>query len=224
MDRKINIAIDGHSSCGKSTLAKDLAKELGYVYIDSGAMYRAVALYVLENNIDINDRSKIISSLDHISIAIEYPNGNFLIKLNGTDITDRIKQMDVSSIVSEVAAISEVRKKLVELQQSLGKNKAVVMDGRDISTVVFPEAELKLFVTASIDVRGERRFLELLQKGTEVDINEVKSNLKHRDHVDSTREDSPLTQTEDAILIDNSYLTREEQLVLAKKLALDLIQ
>ncbi len=223
MNRKINIAIDGHSSCGKSTLAKELARALGYVYIDSGAMYRAVSLFVLENKIDISDNNQVISALDNINIEIEYPSGNFIIKLNGKDVTERIKQMDVSNIVSEVAAISRVRKKLVDLQQSLGKNKAVVMDGRDISTVVFPDAELKLFVTANIDVRAERRYLELNQKSIEVDIDEIKSNLKHRDHIDSSRKDSPLMQTEDAILIDNSYMSKEEQLDLVKKLALDLI-
>jgi len=216
---KINIAIDGHSSCGKSTLARDLARALDYIYIDSGAMYRAVALYMLEHDVDISNSESVIAKLDDIRIGIKYPEGQFLIELNGKNITDRIKAMDVSAIVSEVAAISEVRSKLVELQQKLGADKCVVMDGRDIGTVVFPDAELKLFVTASLDVRAQRRYDELKAKGIEVDLDEVSRNLQHRDHIDSTREDSPLVQAEDALLLDNSHWTREQQLEEALTLA-----
>jgi cytidylate kinase len=205
-------------------LAKDLARKLSYVYIDSGAMYRAVALYVLEENIDLNSPSEILQSLDKIDIRIQYPEGQFKIYLNNVDVTERIKLMDVSSIVSQVAAISEVRKKLVQMQKKMGKDKAVVMDGRDIGSVVFPKAELKLFVTASIDVRTNRRFLELSQKGHTPILEEVRKNLIHRDKIDSTREDSPLIMTEDAVLIDNSLMTKEEQLILAYKLAKESIQ
>ena len=224
MQKKITIAIDGHSSCGKSTLAKDLASRLSYVYIDSGAMYRAVSLYVLENSIDIQDNMALESALDEITIKIQYPEGQFKIFLNDNDVTERIKQMDVSSIVSEVAAVSMVRRKLVSIQQKLGKDKAVVMDGRDIGSIVFPKAELKLFVTANTDVRSERRYLELSSKGLQPSMDEVRQNLQHRDRIDSTREDSPLIQTDDAILIDNSLMTKEEQLLLALKLAEERIQ
>jgi len=161
---KINIAIDGHSSCGKSTLAKDLAATLGYVYIDSGAMYRSVALYLINNNHPITSKEVTDEILDQIDIGITTSAGKFCILLNGIDVTKRIISIDVSSIVSEVAAMSQVRRKLVEIQQRLGKSKGVVMDGRDIGSVVFPDAELKLFVTADIDVRTQRRFLELKEK------------------------------------------------------------
>ena len=217
--KDINIAIDGHSSCGKSTLAKQLAKALSYVYIDSGAMYRAIALYTINKQIDVKDIDTLVQALDDISIDISYPEGRFSIKLNDVEVTERIKNMDVSSIVSEVAAISEVRRKLVELQQQLGKSKRVVMDGRDIGTVVFPDAELKLFVTASLQVRAQRRYDELTNKGIEVTLEEVEQNLEHRDHIDSTREDSPLLQADDAILIDNSYLNKVQQLEKALDLA-----
>ena len=214
---KINIAIDGHSSCGKSTLAKDLAKSIGYTYIDSGAMYRAVALYFLNNKIK-PDSPQAIESLDKILLDLKTIDGKFNIFLQGKNVTERIIALDVSSIVSQVAAISEVRRKLVEIQQELGKNKGVVMDGRDIGSVVFPDAELKLFVTANIEVRTYRRFLELEQKNMPSTFEEVQANLLKRDHIDSSRADSPLTLTEGAVLIDNSYMDKEEQLYLVKKL------
>jgi cytidylate kinase len=215
---KINIAIDGHSSCGKSTLAKDIAKKLGYIYIDSGAMYRAVALYYIENGISIENTEEAIQTLAQIHIDLKSIDNKFCIHLNGTDVTQRIIAIDVSSIVSEVAAISAVRRKLVQLQQAAGRNKGVVMDGRDIGTVVFPNAELKLFITANIDVRTERRYLELKAKGMTADYEAVRYNLNHRDNIDSSRDDSPLLKAEDAILIDNSYMTKEEQLFLVEKL------
>ena len=215
----INIAIDGHSSCGKSTLARELALILGYVYIDSGAMYRAVALYCLDHNIDLQDPTQVSAALNNIDIKIHYPQGKFQIILDQVDITDRIIQLDVSSIVSEVATLSAVRRKLVEIQQQLGAQKGVVMDGRDIGTVVFPDAELKLFITANIDVRTERRFKELKDKNLPAPAAEVRKNLLSRDHIDSTRADSPLKMAEDAILIDNSYMDRPEQLYLALQLA-----
>ncbi|MDA8692950.1 (d)CMP kinase [Saprospiraceae bacterium] len=218
MKKNINIAIDGHSSCGKSTLAKDIAKSLSYIYIDSGAMYRAVALYVLNNNIDLNDEEALLSSLDRINIEMKTNRGQFEILLNGEVVTERIIAIDVSSIVSEVAAKSSVRKKLVKVQQQLGQNKGVVMDGRDIGTVVYPNAEVKFFVTADVEVRTQRRYDELQAKGMPTPYDEVKTNLTHRDGIDSTRKDSPLVQASDAILIDNSYMGREEQLFIALKI------
>jgi cytidylate kinase len=217
MKKKINIAIDGHSSCGKSTLAKEIAKTLSYTYIDSGAMYRAVALYILNNNIDLKNDQLLQEALDAVNIEMKTKDGHFLIFLNGQDITQRIIAIDVSSIVSEVASKSMVRTKLVRIQQDLGQNKGVVMDGRDIGTVVFPDAEVKLFVTADVDVRTQRRYDELKLKGMDTAYEKVKENLSHRDHIDSTREDSPLTMSSDAILIDNSYMDREEQLFIALK-------
>ena len=218
-ENRINIAIDGHSSCGKSTLAKQLAAALGYLYIDSGAMYRAVSLYFLNNKVDISDPHQVQSALGEIHIAMENRNGSFKIDLNGTDVTNRIIQLDVSSIVSEVAALSVVRRKLVDIQKEQGIHKGVVMDGRDIGTVVYPTAELKLFVSAQIEVRTQRRYIELKEKNMETPYDDVRQNLLHRDHIDSTRADSPLRQAENAILIDNSFMDREEQLYLCLKLA-----
>ncbi len=217
--KRINIAIDGHSSCGKSTLAKQLAAALGYLYIDSGAMYRAVCLYFLQNDINLSDKKQVSMALDQVNISMENNEGTFLIQLNGKDVTNRIIRLDVSSKVSEVAALSIVRRKLVEIQKQQGIHKGVVMDGRDIGTVVYPSAELKLFVTAEIEVRTQRRFIELKEKNMETPYDAVRQNLMHRDHIDSTREDSPLKQAEDAILLDNSFMNREEQLFLCLKLA-----
>ena len=218
MENRINIAIDGFSSCGKSTLAKDLANALGYMYIDSGAMYRAVTLYFINNNVDFTHGDQILQALSKIQLDIEHTSDGFRMLLDGNDVTDQIVSIKVSQSVSEVAAISAVRKKLVEIQQILGQQKGVVMDGRDIGTVVFPEAEVKIFVTADVDIRAQRRFDELVRRGMPAPIETVKSNLKHRDHIDSTREDSPLTQADDAILLDNSFMSREEQLFVAKKI------
>ena len=208
----INIAIDGYSSCGKSTLAKDLAKALNYTYIDSGAMYRAVTLYILNNDLvkgeEIFDVKK---ALANINIQFKFENELNITYLNGVNVEQAIRGMHVSENVSVVAAIPEVRRKLVEHQQGLGSSKSVVMDGRDIGTVVFPDAELKIFVTADIEVRTKRRFEELTSQGVEVSYDEIKDNLHERDLIDSTREDSPLYQAEDAILIDNTYLSKEEQ-------------
>lgn len=210
--KKINIAIDGYSSCGKSTLAKDLAKELDYKYIDSGAMYRAVTLFLIRENVDISNHEEVAEQLHHINVYFEYKNGQPITFLNGTNVETEIRKMHVANYVSHVAVISAVRKKLVSQQQFLGKNKGVVMDGRDISTVVFPDAELKIFVTAEIDIRADRRYQELKAKGIEGNLEDIRANLRDRDFIDSTRDDSPLTQTEDAILLDNSNLDRESQL------------
>ena len=220
---RIIIAIDGHSSCGKSTLAKALAKKLNYLYMDSGAMYRAVALYCIENNIDPQNNIAVTDRLADIKLEITHENNQFSIKLNGQEVTQRIIAADVSGIVSYIAAVPEVRRKLVKIQQRVGDDSGIVMDGRDIGTVVFPQAELKLFITADVDIRAMRRYQELLEKGHSTSLTSVKENLLNRDHIDSTREDSPLTQADDAILIDNSYMDREEQLFLCHKLALEAI-
>lgn len=210
---KIIIAIDGHSACGKSTLAKDLASHLNYVYVDSGAMYRAVTYYLLENNISFREGPELETALSQINILQSVnPDGLQTTWLNEEIVEEAIRSMKVSSHVSEVAALSSVRHKLVEEQRKMGIHKGIVMDGRDIGTVVFPEAELKIFLTASENVRVERRLLELMDKGINATYEEIKSNLRQRDHIDSTRKDSPLTKAIDARLLDNSDLTREGQL------------
>lgn len=213
----ITIAIDGFSSCGKSTLAKDLAKSLGYIFIDSGAMYRAVALFAMnENFISDNkiNQEALIDSLINIDLYFELNSNTNSpeIVLNGINAEAEIRTPRVASIVSKVAAIKEVREKLVFEQRKMGAQGGIVMDGRDIASVVFPNAELKLFITASTEIRVERRYKELIAKGIETTKEEVKFNLQERDLIDSTREESPLIQTDDAIVIDNTALTREEQL------------
>lgn len=217
MASKITIAIDGFSSTGKSTVAKQLAKELGYIYVDTGAMYRTVALYALQNNFAKQgevDVEKLIDNLDKVNIDFKYNNqlGFSEVYLNGENVETEIRGMEVSSYVSKVASISAVRQKLVALQQEMGKAKGIVMDGRDIGTVVFPNAELKLFMTASAQTRAQRRFDELQAKGnTEVSYQEVYNNVVERDTLDTTRADSPLEMAKDAVEIDNSNLSREEQ-------------
>lgn len=221
--KKIIIAIDGYSSCGKSTLAKALAARLHYAYIDSGAMYRAVTLYFLRHQISLEDNHQVLQALDSIHIHFErHPTGNRTF-LNGEDVEEQIRAMDVSEWVSPVAAISAVRKALVLLQQAMGQRKGIVMDGRDIGTVVFPHAELKLFITAETEERVRRRYLELTAKGIAISVDAVRNNLIERDHIDSTRADSPLRQADDAIIIDNTHLTPEAQLEKAQALALPLI-
>lgn len=216
MKNKITIAIDGYAACGKSTLAKDLAKALGYTFIDSGAMYRAVALYCLEKQlIDENgvvDQAQLEKSIAELRIEISSDQKVFL---NQADITEAIRTPKVAAIVSKIAAIKVVRQKLVEQQQALGKAGGIVMDGRDIGSVVFPNAELKLFVTASDAIRTQRRLAELHSKGELQTEAEVLANLKSRDHQDSTRAESPLVQVADAIVLDTSDLNREEQLAWA---------
>jgi len=206
------IAIDGFSSCGKSTVAKALAKELNFVFIDSGAMYRAVTLYIQKNNIDITDETAISHALENIHIDFIPNPDKTQILLNNEDVSEAIRTMEVSEYVSEVSALKAVRKAMVKQQQKLGKKRNIVMDGRDIGTTVFPDADLKIFMTASPQVRAERRFAELSAKGEVLTMEEVKENLTHRDHIDSTREESPLRQADDAIVLDNSELNQEEQL------------
>ncbi len=215
--KKITIAVDGHSSCGKSTLARDLAAKLRYTYVDSGAMYRAVTLYFLRRGIKLEDREALAAALSDIVIRFAAADNHTL--LNGQDVEQEIREAAVSGFVSQVAAVSAVRRALVRLQQEMGREKGLVMDGRDIGTVVFPDAELKIFLTAELGVRVRRRYEELKSKGIAATLEEVKENLNMRDHIDSTREDSPLRQAEDAIVIDNSHLSREQQLSEALKLA-----
>lgn len=216
MTKKITIAIDGFSSTGKSTLAKQLAKQLGYIYVDTGAMYRAVALFAMQNNfISVNylDKVSLVNNLKNIVLEFKFNAdlGFAEMYLNEQNVEKEIRTIEVSNFVSKVAEISEVRSKLVEQQQEMGKNKAIVMDGRDIGTVVFPDAELKIFMTASAETRAQRRFDELQQKGDSVTYEAVLKNVQDRDYIDVHRADSPLVIAKEAIEIDNSYLSREEQ-------------
>lgn len=214
---KIVIAIDGHSSCGKSTVAKELAKILGYIYIDSGAMYRAVTLFALRNQLIVNkipDEKKLIEALKNVKITFRWDEktGKNTTFLNGENVEEEIRQIVVSENVSPVSAIAGVRAEMVKQQRENGRNKGIVMDGRDIGTVVFPDAELKIFMTASPEIRAERRFKELQDKGLQVDFDEILSNVLERDKIDSTRDASPLRKAGDAYVLDNSNLTREAQL------------
>ena len=220
----ITIAIDGFSSTGKSTLAKQLANHLGYVYVDTGAMYRAVTYFAMQNHLvgeDFLNKEGLIQKLAEIKLHFQFnPELGFAeMYLNNINVELQIRTIEVSRLVSKIAEISEVRAKLVEQQQAMGKNKGIVMDGRDIGTVVFPDAELKLFMTASAHTRAKRRFDELVDKGQNVSYDEVLQNVEERDYIDTHREDSPLVKAEDAIEIDNSTLTKKEQF----DLVLDLI-
>ena len=214
--KKITIAVDGFSSSGKSTMAKDLAKEIGYTYIDTGAMYRAVTLYCIQHNIFSGDQideerlKQAMSDID-ISFRLNSETGRPDTYLNGVNVEKEIRGMNVANLVSPVAKLGFVRRELVAKQQEMGQNKGVVMDGRDIGTVVFPDAELKIFVTASPEVRAQRRVDELKEKGLDVSYDEVLENVKTRDHIDSTREESPLRQAEDALVLDNSQMSLAEQ-------------
>lgn len=206
------IAIDGYSSCGKSTLARAVACELGYTYIDSGAMYRAVAFYFLQKNIDLEDSKAISRALDEIKIDLKTGREDVRVFLNGQDISEAIRQMPVSNLVSRVSALPEVRHKMVNLQREMGRTGNIVMDGRDIGTVVFPHASLKVFMTADPRIRARRRYDELQARGLRVSIEEVYRNLLHRDREDTTRIESPLVKAADALVLDNSHMTRREQL------------
>lgn len=221
---KITIAIDGFSSCGKSTLAKALAKKLNYIFIDSGAMYRGVSLFCIENKISVNNEVNeelLIQNLPNIEIHFEFNKETLSpeLILNGVNVENKIRKIEVASIVSKVASIKEVRQRLVFEQQKMGKKGGIVMDGRDIGSVVFPNAELKLFVTADPETRAKRRFLELSATDKLITIEEISYNLEERDRIDSTRKESPLRQANDAFLLDNSNLNQEEQLELVYKLA-----
>lgn len=220
MSKKIIITIDGWSSCGKSTLAKQLSKKLGYVYIDSGAMYRAITLYFLRNHTDWTDKNEVKEALKQIHLHFEYNDKSEQseMTLNDENVEYVIRDLVIAEKVSEVASIAEVRKFAVKQQQQMGKKKGIVMDGRDIGTTVFPDAELKIFMTADISVRVERRFKEMFEKNPNISIEEVKSNLEMRDYIDSNREVSPLRQASDAILLDNTNISMEQQLNFALKL------
>ena len=214
--KKITIAIDGHSSCGKSTMAKDLAREVGYVYVDTGAMYRSVTLYALRNDLFTDDGIKedeLRRQMPNIQISFKFnaETGRPDTYLNGELVEDKIRTMEVSSHVSPIATLGFVREAMVAQQQQMGKDKGVVMDGRDIGTVVFPDAELKIFVTASAEVRAQRRYDELKGKGMEADYNDILKNVQERDYIDSHREVSPLKKADDAIELDNSHMTIPEQ-------------
>jgi cytidylate kinase len=215
--QKIIVTIDGFSSCGKSTLAKQLATELNYVFVDSGAMYRAITLYFLRNHVDWYNQEQVVQALEGIDLDFRYneQSGESNMFLNNENVEPLIRDMLVSESVSEVSTIKEVREFAVAQQQKLGKRKGIVMDGRDIGTTVFPKAELKIFVTADAAVRVERRFKELFEKNPNITIEEVKTNLEMRDYIDSTREVSPLRKADDAVILDNSNLTREGQLKIA---------
>lgn len=214
--KKITIAIDGFSSCGKSTMAKDLAREIGYIYIDSGAMYRAVTLYCIENGLVDGkkiDTDKLREAMKDICISFQLnaETGRPDTYLNGVNVESKIRTMEVSSLVSPVAVLDFVREAMVAQQQAMGKEKGIVMDGRDIGTTVFPDAELKIFVTASAEIRAQRRYDELKAKGQEASYEEILANVKERDYIDQNREVSPLRKADDAILLDNSNLTIAEQ-------------
>ncbi|MBC7534148.1 MAG: (d)CMP kinase [Ferruginibacter sp.] len=220
MSKKIIITIDGWSACGKSTLAKQMAKKLGYVYIDSGAMYRAITLYFLRNHTDWTDKSAVKDALKQVHLHFEFTEKSQQseIILNDENVEYVIRDLVIAEKVSEVATIADVRKFAVKQQQRMGSQKGIVMDGRDIGTTVFPDAELKIFMTADIPVRVERRFKEMFEKNPNITIEEVKSNLEMRDYIDSNREVSPLRRADDAVLLDNTDVTMEQQLSFALKL------
>ena len=227
MNKKITIAIDGFSSTGKSTLAKQLANHLGYIYVDTGAMYRAVTLFAMQNgyiNVESFDKQTLINSLPNIKLQFKFNAdlGFAEMYLNDVNVETEIRTIEVSNFVSKVAEVSEVRAKLVEQQKEMGKDKGIVMDGRDIGTVVFPDAELKIFMTASATTRAKRRYDELVAKGDKVTFEEVLKNVEERDYIDTHREDSPLVMAEDAVEIDNSHLNREEQFALVLDLVNDM--
>ncbi|MFT5148251.1 MAG: cytidylate kinase [Flavobacteriales bacterium] len=227
-DKKlINVAIDGHSSCGKSTLAKNLAEELGYIYIDTGAMFRAVSLFALENELvhdGIVDVERLVRVLPLVNIDFQDINGSLEILLNDKPVGKEIRSMRVSNIVSPVSTIKEVRDKLLNIQQELGKNKGVIMDGRDIGTVVFPDAELKVFLTASAEVRAKRRTLELENRGLSTPYKVVFDNLRERDYIDSNRDIAPLKMADDAVMIDNSEMSLEESLAMVRDKIKEVLQ
>lgn len=212
MTNNLVIAIDGYSSCGKSTLAKALARKLHFIYIDTGAMYRAVTLFFLRNHIDLNDDHMVADALKKIRISFRSKNYQTFVTLNDEDVSDEIRRMEVSEQVSEVSAIKAVRQEMVKQQQRMGRSKNIVMDGRDIGTTVFPDAKVKIFMTADPKVRAERRYKELTARGEDISLEEVFENIAHRDYLDTTRKESPLTRAHDAIILDNTELTEEQQL------------
>jgi cytidylate kinase len=224
--QKIIVAIDGYAGCGKSSTAKAVASQLGYMYIDSGAMYRAVTLFFIRNQVDVNSREAVALALAQIDLSFQKnnDNGRYEIYLNGEAVESAIRDMKVAGQVSAVSALKPVRQQMVALQQAMGQNKGIVMDGRDIGTVVFPQAELKIFMTASIQVRAQRRKLELSEKGVEVPLAEIEENLVQRDLQDTTRQESPLVKAHDSVEVDTSGLKFEEQVATIVKYAHERIQ
>ena len=212
MSKNIIVAIDGYSSCGKSTLAKALAKKLHFIYVDSGAMYRAVTLFFIRNKVNINDEKEIEKALNDIHLNFHSRDYQTHITLNDEEVSEEIRQMPVSEIVSEISAVRLVRKEMVKQQQRMGKSKNIVMDGRDIGTTVFPFAEVKIFMTADPKIRAERRYKELKAKGETTSLEDIFDNLAHRDYLDTTRKESPLTRAKDAIVLDNTTLNEKQQL------------
>ena len=208
----IVVAIDGYSSCGKSTLAKALAKKLHFVYIDSGAMYRAVTLYFIRNNVDLNNPAAVEKALSEVHLNFHSRDYQTHITLNDEEVSEEIRQMPVSEQVSSVSAIRSVRREMVKQQQRMGRSKNIIMDGRDIGTAVFPDAQIKIFMTADPNIRAERRYRELTTNGETVSLEEVFENLAHRDYQDTTRKESPLVRAHDAIILDNTEMSEEEQL------------
>ena len=215
MNHNIVVAIDGYSSCGKSTLAKALAKKLHFIYIDSGSMYRAVTLYFQRKKIDVTNEQDVTNALKDIHLNFHSKDYQTHITLNDEEVSEEIRNMPVSEMVSEVSAIKAVRKEMVKQQQRMGRSKNIVMDGRDIGTTVFPEAQVKIFMTADPKIRAERRFKELSAKNQTITLEEVFENLAHRDYQDTTRKESPLTRAEDALILDNTDLTEQQQLEFA---------
>ncbi len=216
MKQNLVIAIDGYSSCGKSTLAKALAKELGFIYIDSGAMYRAITLYFIRNKVDHTDQEEVKNALKSIELNFHAKDYQTHITLNGEEVSDEIRLMPVSDLVSPVSAVKAVRYEMVKQQQRMGKSKNIVMDGRDIGTTVFPDAKVKFFMTADPKIRAERRYNEMVAKGdNSITLEDVFENLAHRDFADTTRAESPLSRADDAIILDNTDITPAEQLAFA---------
>lgn len=215
MSSNIVVAIDGYSSCGKSTLAKALAKKLHFVYVDSGAMYRAVTLYFLRHGVDILSPKAVSEALQNIHLDFHAKDYETHITLNGEEVSDEIREMKISELVSPVSALKEVRTEMVKQQQRMGTSSNIVMDGRDIGTTVFPDASLKIFMTADPKIRAERRYKEMIAKGDSISLEEVFENLAHRDYLDTTRAESPLTRAEDALILDNTELSPNEQLAFA---------
>ena len=205
-----NVAIDGPAGAGKSTIAKRLAQELGFIYVDTGAMYRAIGLYMMRNNIDGGDEEMVSAEVDKVNVSLAYEDGAQKVLLNGEDVSGLIRTEQVSAMASKTSANAKVREKLVELQQKMAKTTNVVMDGRDIGTVVLPDSELKIYLTAGTRVRAERRYKEFIEKGETCDIDEIEADIKERDHRDMTRENSPLKKADDAVEIDSSYMTIDE--------------
>lgn len=221
--QNIVVAIDGHSSCGKSTLAKQLSQHFNFLYIDTGAMYRCVTLYFLNHSIDIEEEAQIQDALDSINIHFEKQEGIQHVFLNNEDVSEAIRTPKISAFVSEVAAISEVRKKLVQQQKEYSQRSNLIMDGRDIGTVVYPNAQLKFYLTASELIRAKRRHKELIDKGIDIDFEAVMANIHKRDFIDSTREDSPLKKATDAVTLDNTDMNHDEQFEFARKLIQDIL-